>query len=100
MPPDGLVVLLAAAQIERGDVLNQALYRTVGDGVVQNRALDDGAIQGLDVFPAEDSGFGCPVAGVDDELTVFRAHLFGFCPVVLGKAGLITGLPEVGVKLC
>ena len=49
--PDGLVVLLTTAQVEWGDILNQALYRAVGDGVIQDRALDDGAVQGLDIFP-------------------------------------------------
>src|SRR5664280_2908277 len=76
MLPDGLVILLAAAQIKGCDVLNHALYRSVGDGVIQNRAFDDGAIEGLDVFPTEGSGFGCPIAGIDDKLAVFRTDLF------------------------
>ena len=77
MLTDGLVVLLTAAHVEWGGILNQALYRAVGDGVIQNRAFDDGTIQGLDVFPTEDGGIGCPVAGIDDELAVFRTSLIG-----------------------
>ena len=75
--PDGLVVLLATAQVERGDVLNQALYRAVGDSIILNRALDDGAVQGLDIFPTNGIGFGIPIAGIDNELAVFGADLFG-----------------------
>ena len=75
--PDGLVVLFAATEIKWGDVLYDAFYGAIGDGVILNGAFDDGAIQGLDVFPAEGRGFGSPSAGFDDELTVFGTDVFG-----------------------
>ncbi len=74
--PDGLVVLFAATEIKRGDVLDDAFYGAIGDGVILYGAFDDGSIQGLDIFPAECAGLGLPVAGINHKLTILRADLF------------------------
>jgi hypothetical protein len=74
--PDGLVVLFAATEIKGGDVLDDAFYGAVGDGVILNSSFNDSDIQSLDIFPSACAGLSFPVAGINDKLTILGADLF------------------------